>query len=156
MREKTLSAAFWTWSLTAEEVTPVAVAITLSKDFEATFTDEAAVQQLDAGLQEDICAALGVDLAAVSVLCHQRGSIIAEVALRGSGDGRDARSAASLSAELVSQVKDCSSALRSRPIFSHDDFARDTRVARAVHREGHCRIGHQTLLAWCRSRCALR
>ena len=118
MREKTLSAAFWTWSLTAEEVTPVAVAITLSKDFEATFTDEAAVQQLDAGLQEDICAALGVDLAAVSVLCHQRGSIIAEVALRGSGDGRDARSAASLSAELVSQVKDCSSALRSRPIGS--------------------------------------
>ena len=67
---------------TAQETIPVAVALTLECDYDDTLGDAHDVASFNEGLVTDLHTALGVPKSMVQVLCHQRGSVIAEIVLR--------------------------------------------------------------------------
>jgi hypothetical protein len=102
---------------------PVAVALKYDLDFDVAFRDPAAAAQFDAQVQEEVSAALSIPPAAVEVMCHQRGSVIAEVVLHqrpapggGIGGAGDCRTAALLAAELVEMAGSPGSDLLQKPL----------------------------------------
>ena len=94
---------------------PMAMSLCLDYDFKSFATDDQARNSLTSGLQGDISTALGIPASAVTVLCHQRGSVITEVALAGPETGDswgEGKSAQELAEELVRQARDKDSLLR--------------------------------------------
>jgi hypothetical protein len=72
----------------AQETIPVAVALTLECDYDDTLADARELASFNEGLVTDLHTALGVPKSMVQVLCHQRGSVIAEIVLRSWDDGQ--------------------------------------------------------------------
>ena len=88
----------------AQASVPVAVALSFDCDFDETIGSESARAAFDEQVQNDVSAALGVPKEAIEVLCHQRGSVIAEVILKavdGGGAGSSRPTAAHALAVLV-------------------------------------------------------
>jgi hypothetical protein len=93
---------------------PVAVAVKYDLDFDETHSNPEATSKFDLHVQEQVSSALGIPFTAVQVMCHQRGSVVAEVVLKTvempGGDG-DCRTPGMLAQELVDLVKERHSAL---------------------------------------------
>jgi predicted nucleic acid-binding Zn-ribbon protein len=71
-----------------EALIPVAVALTIEADYDELLSDVDSAVDFNVSLQTDVQLALGVAKSSVQVLCHRRGSIIAEIVLRRSDDGQ--------------------------------------------------------------------
>ena len=97
----------------------MAVALTYECDFDATLSSPETAAKFDAQVQQEVSTALGIPAASVQVMCHQRGSVVAEVALKKThmppGEG-DCRSAGQLANELVALAQDADSDLRRMPL----------------------------------------
>jgi hypothetical protein len=97
----------------------VAVALKYECDFDATLSTPEAAAKFNAQVKEEVSSALGIRAGSVQVICHQRGSVVAEVALKKSnlpsGEG-DCRSTAQLAQELVALAEDADSELRRMPL----------------------------------------
>lgn len=93
---------------------PVAVAVKYDLDFDETLSNPEATSKFDLHVQEQVSSALGIPSTAVQVMCHQRGSVVAEVVLKKvampGGDG-DCRTPGMLAQELVDLLKERHSAL---------------------------------------------
>ena len=70
-----------------QEAVPVALSLTLECDYDAMLADSCDVVAFNESLITDIHTALGVPKSTVQVLCHQRGSIVAEIVLRSWDNG---------------------------------------------------------------------
>jgi hypothetical protein len=87
---------------------PIALALKYPADFDAVLSSPEATAQFDAHVQRQVSSALGIPPAGVQVICHQRGSIIADVVLKRvkmPGDG-NYRTPAHLAKELMEMVED--------------------------------------------------
>ena len=84
---------------------PVSVALTIDGDFDEMFGDLNCTIEFDRTLQEDVSTVLDVPLDSVQVLCHQRGSIIAEVVLFGDEKDEAQKAPAQLAQDLVRSVR---------------------------------------------------
>jgi hypothetical protein len=84
---------------------PVSIALTIGGDFDEMFGDPNRTIEFDRTLQEDVSTVLDVPLDSVQVLCHQRGSIIAEVVLFGDETDETQKAPAQLAQDLVRSVR---------------------------------------------------
>jgi len=73
---------------TEKEATAVAVGLTLECDYDSMLGDGKDGAGFNEGLAREVQTALGIARSSVQVLCHQRGSIKAEIVLRRSDDGQ--------------------------------------------------------------------
>ncbi|EKX39729.1 hypothetical protein GUITHDRAFT_114227 [Guillardia theta CCMP2712] len=90
---------------------PAAVALKLNCDGREALKDSNSTNSLSNQVQDDISTALGVDPSAVSILCYERGSVIAEVALK-KDPGVSSRKPGDMVDDLLAQAVDMSSKLR--------------------------------------------
>jgi hypothetical protein len=95
---------------------PVAVALTFDCNFDETVGSSSARAKFDAQVRDDVSATLGVAKEAIEVLCHQRGSVIAEVVLKKVDGSSTMQATAALADELVQQAKDPESSLRQKAV----------------------------------------
>ena len=58
---------------------PVVVEVHMCLDYDSTFQDAGSTSAFNISLEKEVSIALGVAPSSVAVLCHQRGSIIAQV-----------------------------------------------------------------------------
>ena len=96
----------------------VAVSLDLMCEYEVTCKSRASTQAFDTQLQSEIASSLGIPSSSVVVLCHQRGSVIAEVALCPQL-GASRKTPGELAAELVEQANDADSQLRQGTVGRH-------------------------------------
>eukprot|EP00961_Rhodomonas_salina_P262513 3547700-Rhodomonas_salina.1 len=96
----------------------IAVAVKLDCPYEETMIDFDQLAAFNMLLKEDVCTSLAIGQTSVDVMCHQRGSVIAEVVISGWGgkDGQASRSAQALAEELVEQVNGKGGKFKKRPL----------------------------------------
>ena len=103
----------WVLSVSMQEENPIqqSVSITMPVDFGMIAASETAQQSFDEALKAQICACLDIPPGSVHVLCHQRGSVKAEVILSDvePEDCSAARSALRLAKDLAKACVDTTS-----------------------------------------------
>jgi hypothetical protein len=95
---------------------PVAVALTVSFDFDEALGDSIRAAAFNQTLQTDVSSVLSVPESSVKVLCHQRGSVIAEIVLFADNDDESHRTPADLAQALLTSAETESGSLRKQSI----------------------------------------
>ena len=96
----------------------MAIALRFDCNFDKTVAGTKERTQFNMQIQKDVSTALGIPEEAIEVLCHQRGSVIAEIILKkvnSEGTGT-VRSAAALADELAKQATDKNSSFRKKEV----------------------------------------
>jgi len=100
----------------SEKNVPVAVGLTVDCDFDENFRDIESTAQFNRVLQGIVSSSLGVPMATVHVLCHQRGSVIATVVLMGDEEDADSKTPSELAQRLLDVVDQEGEGLRAMSV----------------------------------------
>jgi hypothetical protein len=74
-----IGSSFMTWHLRCQEGDPVAVSLSMDIDFDQTMRTLQSRSSFERQLEDDICSTLSIERERVTILCHQKGSVLSEI-----------------------------------------------------------------------------